>query len=257
MTNSLESLSKTDPFAAAIALQVEHARACSELADRIRSESPEAASILLTMRQRQESELRKLMCVYGFLSSERPSTIPHSARVVGDEENASKGSLVTSSHDRELKRRIFVLQIVQPGLAGLMDGSVSTLAPVFAAAFATHNSQTAFLVGMAASIGAGISMGFAEALSDDGVLSGRGRPWMRGGVCGIMTTFGGIGHTLPFLLPVFYLALWVAVAVVAIELGVIAWIRKRYMDTPLLQAIFQVVLGGILVFLTGILIGNL
>jgi VIT1/CCC1 family predicted Fe2+/Mn2+ transporter len=138
-----------------------------------------------------------------------------------------------------------------------MDGSVSTLAPVFAAAFATHNSQTAFLVGMAASIGAGISMGFAEALSDDGVLSGRGRPWMRGGVCGIMTTLGGIGHTMPFLLPDFYLALWVAVAVVAIELGVIAWIRKRYMDTPLLQAIFQVVLGGILVFLTGILIGNL
>ena len=253
MTNSLESLSKTDPFAAAIALQVEHARACSELADRIRPESPEAASILLTMRQRQESELRKLMCVYGFLSSERPSTIPHSrARVVGDEEKASKGFL-----NRELKRKIFVLQIVQPGLAGLMDGSVSTLAPVFAAAFATHNSLTAFLVGMAASIGAGISMGFAEALSDDGVLSGRGRPWMRGGVCGIMTTFGGIGHTLPFLLPDFYLALWVAVAVVAIELGVIAWIRKRYMDTPLLQAIFQVVLGGILVFLTGILIGNL
>jgi erythrin-vacuolar iron transport family protein len=165
--------------------------------------------------------------------------------------------LVRSNHDRELKRKIFVLQIVQPGLAGLMDGSVSTLAPVFAAAFATHNSPTAFLVGMAASIGAGISMGFAEALSDDGVLSGRGRPWMRGGVCGVMTTLGGIGHTLPFLLRDFYLALWVAVAVVAIELGAIAWIRKRFMDTPLLQAIFQVVLGGILVFLTGILIGNL
>src|ERR1700737_4322531 len=178
MTNSLESLSKTDPFAAAIALQVEHARACSELADRIRSESPEAASILLTMRQRQESELRKLMCVYGFLSSERPSTIPHSrARVVGDEEKASKGSLVTSSHDRELKRRIFVLQIVQPGLAGLMDGSVSTLAPVFAAAFATQNTWDAFAGGLPASLGAGISMGFAEALSDDGVLSGRGRAW--------------------------------------------------------------------------------
>jgi erythrin-vacuolar iron transport family protein len=138
-----------------------------------------------------------------------------------------------------------------------MDGSVSTLAPVFAAAFATHNSWTAFLVGMAASLGAGISMGFAEALSDDGVLSGRGRPWMRGGVCGIMTTLGGIGHTLPFLLPNFSLALWIAVAVVAVELGTIAWIRKRYMDTPLLQAVFQVVLGGILVFITGILIGNL
>jgi len=257
MTNSLETFSKTDPFAAAIALQEEHARAYAELADRIRSEGPEAASILLTMRQRQQSELRKLMCVYGFSSSKRASTVPHSrARIAGDGKKPSKGS-VLSSHDRELKRKIFVLQIVQPGLAGLMDGSVSTLAPVFAAAFATHNSQTAFLVGMAASIGAGISMGFAEALSDDGVLSGRGRPWMRGGVCGIMTTLGGIGHTMPFLLSDFYLALWVAVAVVAIELGVIAWIRKRYMDTPLLQAIFQVVLGGILVFLTGILIGNL
>jgi hypothetical protein len=258
MTNSLESFSQTDPFAAAIALQEEHAREYSELADRIRSQSPEAASILLTMRQRQQSDLRKLMCVYGFSSGKRAPTIPHSrALIAGDEEKSLEGSLVRSSRDRELKRKIFVLQIVQPGLAGLMDGSVSTLAPVFAAAFATHNSLTAFLVGMAASLGAGISMGFAEALSDDGVLSGRGRPWMRGGVCGMMTTLGGIGHTLPFLLPDFYLALWVAVAVVAIELGAIAWIRKRYMDTPLLQAIFQVVLGGILVFLTGILIGNL
>jgi VIT1/CCC1 family predicted Fe2+/Mn2+ transporter len=152
---------------------------------------------------------------------------------------------------------MFVLQTVQPGLAGLMDGSVSTLAPVFAAAFATHNSTTAFLVGIAASLGAGISMGFAEALSDDGILSGRGRPWVRGGICGGMTTLGGIGHTLPFLLPDFYVATWVAVAVVAVELGAIAWIRNHYMDTPLLGAIFQVVLGGILVFLTGILIGSL
>jgi VIT1/CCC1 family predicted Fe2+/Mn2+ transporter len=152
---------------------------------------------------------------------------------------------------------MFVLQTVQPGLAGLMDGSVSTLAPVFAAAFATHSSTTAFLVGIAASLGAGISMGFAEALSDDGILSGRGRPWARGGICGGMTTLGGIGHTLPFLLPDFYLATWVAVAVVAAELGAIAWIRNHYMDTPLLRAIFQVVLGGILVFLTGILIGSL
>jgi hypothetical protein len=258
MTKSLESFSKSDPFAAALALQEEHALAYSELADRIRSESPEAASILLTMRQRQQSQLRKLMCIYGFSAGRGASTLPDSrARLAGDEEKTSKGSLARSSHDRELKRKIFILQIVQPGLAGLMDGSVSTLAPVFAAAFATHNSMTAFLVGIAASLGAGISMGFAEALSDDGVLSGRGRPWMRGGVCGGMTTLGGIGHTLPFLLADFYLAIWVAVAVVAIELGAIAWIRKRYMDTPLLQAVFQVVLGGILVFLTGILIGNL
>ena len=258
MPNSLESFSKTDPFGAAIALQEEHARAYSELAERIRSESPEAASFLLILRQRQQSELRKLMCVYGFSSAKGASPAPHpSSGVAGKEQGNSRDFLERSRLDIELKRKIFILQIVQPGLAGLMDGSVSTLAPVFAAAFATHNSRTAFLVGMAASLGAGISMGFAEALSDDGVLSGRGRPWMRGGVCGLMTTLGGIGHTLPFLLPDFFIALWVAVAVVAIELGTIAWIRKRFMDTPLLQAIFQVVLGGVLVFIAGILIGNL
>jgi rubrerythrin len=153
-------------------------------------------------------------------------------------------------------KRTFVLQVVQPGLAGLMDGSVSTLAPVFAAAFATKNSWDAFLVGMAASLGAGISMGFAEALSDDGALSGRGQPWVRGTVCGLMTTLGGIGHTLPFLIPNFYLATVVAVVVVAVELAVISWIRHHYMDTPLLSAVFQVVLGGVLVFITGILIGS-
>ncbi|MBV9105518.1 MAG: rubrerythrin [Verrucomicrobia bacterium] len=158
--------------------------------------------------------------------------------------------------EEEAARRTFVLQVVQPGLAGLMDGSVSTLAPVFAAAFATRNSWDAFLVGMAASIGAGISMGFAEALSDDGALSGRGQPLLRGSVCGAMTTLGGIGHTLPYLIPSFYYATVVAVIVVAIELTVISWIRHHYMDTPLLSAIFQVVLGGILVFITGILIGS-
>jgi len=153
-------------------------------------------------------------------------------------------------------RRLFVLQVIQPGLAGLMDGSVSTLAPVFAAAYATGASRDAFLVGLAASIGAGISMGFAEALSDDGVLSGRGRPWTRGIVCGLMTTLGGIGHTLPFLIADFHVAMVVAVIVVAIELAIISWIRHRYMDTPLLSAAFQVVIGGVLVFLTGILIGS-
>jgi erythrin-vacuolar iron transport family protein len=156
----------------------------------------------------------------------------------------------------ESARKLFVLQVVQPGLAGLMDGSVSTLAPVFAAAFATRNSWDAFLVGLAASVGAGISMGFAEALSDDGALSGRGQPLVRGVVCGLMTTLGGIGHTLPFLIPTFLLATAVAVVVVAIELGVIAWIRNHFMDTPLLSAIFQVVLGGVLVFIAGILIGS-
>ena len=154
------------------------------------------------------------------------------------------------------QRRVFVLQVVQPGLAGLMDGSVSTLAPVFAAAFATHNSTTAFLVGLAASIGAGISMGFAEALSDDGTLTGRGHPWARGLVEGIMTTAGGIGHTLPFLIPNFKIAMSAAVVVVACELAAISYIRHRYMDTPFLSAAFQVVVGGTLVFLTGILIGS-
>jgi erythrin-vacuolar iron transport family protein len=159
--------------------------------------------------------------------------------------------------DEELaQRRLFVLQIVQPGLAGLMDGSVSTLAPVFAAAFATRNTQDAFLVGLAASAGAGISMGFAEALSDDGSLTGRGHPWVRGLICGAMTAVGGIGHTLPFMFRDFRLALWAAGAVVVAELGVITWIRHRYMDSPWISAALQVGLGGVLVFITGVLIGS-
>jgi rubrerythrin len=152
-------------------------------------------------------------------------------------------------------RRLFVLQVIQPGLAGLMDGSVSTLAPLFAAAFATGQHWPTFLVGLAASLGAGISMGFAEALSDDGSLTGRGRPWVRGFVCGLMTALGGLGHTLPYLIPIMHVANIVAVAVVVCELFVIAWVRHRYMDTPLVSAMFQVVVGGVLVFLTGILIG--
>jgi len=158
--------------------------------------------------------------------------------------------------EEEAQRRLFVLQIVQPGLAGLMDGSVSTLAPVFAAAFATRSSKDAFLVGLAASIGAGISMAFAEALSDDGSLTGRGRPVLRGAVTGLMTAAGGIGHTLPFLLSNFHAAFVAAMIVVAFELGTIAWIRNRYMDTPLLSAAFQVVVGGVLVFIAGIWIGS-
>jgi len=156
----------------------------------------------------------------------------------------------------EASRRLFVLQIVQPGLAGLMDGSVSTLAPVFAAALATQKSWDAFLVGLAASVGAGISMGFAEALSDDGSLTGRGHPWMRGIVCGLMTTLGGIGHTLPFLIPDFRAAMTAAIIIVLIELAAITWIRHHYMGTPPLSAAIQVGLGGALVFVTGILIGS-
>jgi rubrerythrin len=159
------------------------------------------------------------------------------------------------SHERDVGRRLFVLRFVQPGLAGLMDGSVSTLAPLFAAAFATGNTLATFKVGLAASVGAGISMGFAEAMSDDGKLSGRGTPWIRGVVCGLMTTIGGLGHTMPYLIHDFRPATSIALGVVAVELAVISWIRKRYMDTPLLAAVFQVVVGGVLVFLAGWLIG--
>jgi len=177
----------------------------------------------------------------------------HEALASKLEANVPEG---TKAEEAETARRMFVLQILQPGLAGLMDGSVSTLAPVFAAAFATQNSWDAFLVGMAASIGAGISMGFAEALSDDGTLTGRGQPWLRGLVCGLMTALGGVGHTLPYLIPDFRTATGLAVAVVFLELLAISFIRARYMDTPFLRAALQVVVGGLLVFATGILIGS-
>jgi len=167
---------------------------------------------------------------------------------------------VREAEDRT-RRRMFVLQYVQPGLAGLMDGSVSTLAPLFAAAFATHQNWQTFLVGLAASIGAGISMGFAEALSDDGSLTGRGSPWLRGLASGVMTALGGLGHTMPYLVPdswpnAFWIATTIASIVVFFELWAIAFIRAHYMDTPFLQAVFQIVLGGVIVLGVGILIGG-
>jgi len=158
--------------------------------------------------------------------------------------------------EEETRQRMFVLQVVQPGLAGLMDGSVSTLAPLFAAAFATHSTWETFLVGMAASVGAGISMGFAEALSDDGSLTGRGHPWLRGTITGLMTAVGGLGHTLPYLIRDFWTATALAIAVVLVELWAIAWIRARYMDTKFLRAAFEVVVGGLIVFAAGVLIGS-
>jgi rubrerythrin len=154
------------------------------------------------------------------------------------------------------ERRAFVLQYVQPGLTGLIDGSVSTLAPIFAAAFATQNTWATFLVGMAASVGAGISMGIAEAMADDGMISGRGHPWMRGGITGLMTAIGGLGHTLPYLIPEFWTATGIAAGVVLVELWIIAWIRARYMDTPFMRATLEVVAGGLVVFAVGILIGS-
>ncbi len=162
----------------------------------------------------------------------------------------------TKGREEEANRKLFLLQIVQPGLVGLMDGSVSTLSPVFAAAFAARSTHIAFAVGLAASIGAGISMGFAEALSDDGTLTGRGHPWIRGLVCGLMTAVGGIGHTLPFLIGNFTVAFIIAVSVMLLELITIAWIRHRYMEAPWVSATVQVIIGGILVFMAGVIIGE-
>jgi rubrerythrin len=156
----------------------------------------------------------------------------------------------------ETSRRLLVLQIVQPALAGLIDGSVSTLAPIFAAAFATHSTHETFLVGLAASVGAGISMGLTEAMSDDGAITGRGRPWIRGLACGLATMLGGLGHALPYLIPDFWTATAVAAVVVVVELIAIAWIRWRYMETPFTGALVQIVLGGLLVLLAGIFIGS-
>ncbi len=166
---------------------------------------------------------------------------------LGEEERAE---------EEQTERKQFILTYVQPGLAGLMDGSVSTLAPIFAAAFATGDTWQTFLVGLAASIGAGISMGFTEVASDDGVISGRGSPIKRGLATGIMTTVGGLGHALPYLIPHFWTATIIAFVIVFIELWAIAWIQNRYMETPWSRATFQVVLGGALVFAAGMLIGN-
>ncbi len=214
---------------------------------------------------RKQAELMELETRRFYEAAIRKSTDVGIRQLLGDlaeEERKHEriaeefGNVEPSEEEAAARQRLFVLQVVQPGLAGLMDGSVSTLAPLFAAAFATKDPWDTFRVGLAASLGAGISMGFAEALSDDGSLTGRGRPWFRGLICGLMTMLGGLGHTLPYLIPNIHLANGVAIAVVCVELGVIAWIRERFMDTPLLSAIFQVVVGGVLVFLAGILIGS-
>lgn len=204
-----------------------------------------------------------------YLRAAQRVTDANTRKLLGDLAQAEAGHLVKAGElqerlldvdaleqeDKESYRK-FVLTWVQPGLAGLMDGSVSTLAPIFATAFATQDTWTTFLVGLAASIGAGISMGFTEAASDDGQISGRGSPIKRGFASGIMTTLGGLGHALPYLIPDFWIATNIAFAIVFIELWAIAWIQKKYMDTPFFRAAFQVVLGGALVFATGILIGN-
>lgn len=176
----------------------------------------------------------------------------------GNAQDLTERHLYADSRSDEDSRahRQFLLTWVQPGLAGLMDGSVSTLAPIFATAFATHNTWTTFLVGLAASVGAGISMGFTEAASDDGELSGRGSPIKRGLASGVMTTVGGLGHALPYLITDFWTATVVAIIVVFVELWAIAWIQNKFMETPFFRAAFQVVLGGALVFAAGVLIGS-
>lgn len=225
-------------------------------------------------RIREESELMEHQAARYYQRAAELATDIDTRKLLGDLALAEQGheklagrlqeiNLTPDAREEEdrTRHRLFVLQYVQPGLAGLMDGSVSTLAPLFAAAFATHHNWETFLVGLAASIGAGISMGFAEALSDDGSLTGRGSPWLRGGVCGLMTALGGLGHTLPYLVPdtwpnAFWIATGIAGAVVFVELWAIAFIRAKYMDTPFLQAVFQIVLGGVIVLAAGILIGG-
>lgn len=177
------------------------------------------------------------------------------ARTAGKLEDAHLDSEIRTG-ETEAAHKKFVLTYVQPGLAGLMDGSVSTLAPIFAAAFATGDTHQTFLVGLAASVGAGISMGFTEAASDDGKLTGRGSPVKRGFASGIMTAIGGLGHALPYLIADFRTATTIAIIIVFVELWAIAYIQKRFMETPFWRAVMQVVLGGSLVFAAGILIGN-
>ena len=289
-----QELTEREVLALAISLEEEDERVYADFSEGLRQDYPASASMFEAMREEESAHRRRLIELFrqkfgehiplirrqdvrGFV--ERPALwLIRPLRIEAVRKEASTMEVETRRfyekaaartqdasirqllddliNEERAQRRLFVLQIVQPGLAGLMDGSVSTLAPVFAAAFATHNSNDAFLVGLAASAGAGISMGFAEALSDDGSLTGRGHPWVRGLICGAMTALGGIGHTLPFLLKDFRMALWAAGAVVIAELAVITWIRHRYMDSPWISAALQVGLGGVLVFITGVLIGN-
>jgi erythrin-vacuolar iron transport family protein len=218
---------------------------------------------------RAEAEAMERQAEAFYLRAAQSTTDAGTRKLLGDLAAAEAGhktratDLVSEHVDSESEeeearaaKRQFILTWVQPGLAGLMDGSVSTLAPIFATAFATQNTWTTFLVGTAASVGAGISMGFTEAAHDDGVLSGRGSPWKRGLASGVMTTLGGMGHALPYLIPDFWTATTIAMIVVFIELWAIAWIQNKFMETPFIRAALQVVLGGALVFAAGALIGG-
>lgn len=202
----------------------------------------------MAAQRAQDAETRKLLGDLAAMEAKHQDTAHRL-----EQEHLSEEA--REDEDGRAKRQ-FLLTWVQPGLAGLMDGSVSTLAPIFATAFATQDPWTTFLVGLAASVGAGISMGFTEAASDDGELSGRGSPIKRGIASGVMTTVGGLGHALPYLIPHFWTATTIALIVVFIELWAIAWIQNKFMETPFMRAAFQVVLGGALVFAAGALIGS-
>ena len=225
-------------------------------------------------KMRREAELMELQAATFYEKAAQQAKDIGVRKLLNDLAEVEKGhehtaSLLSDKHltdgaktkEEEARHRMFVLQYVQPGLAGLIDGSVSTLAPLFAAAFATGSNHQTFVVGLAASVGAGISMGLTEALSDDGIITGRGSPVVRGTVCGLATAIGGLGHTLPYLIPqswpnAFWWATGIATVIVIVELWAIAWIRTNYMDTPFAKAFFQVVVGGVLVLLAGILIGH-
>ncbi|MFZ2005403.1 MAG: ferritin family protein [Stellaceae bacterium] len=290
---NFSDLNQQELLALAITLDEEGNRTYSDLAEVMRETYPGTARVFAAMAEEENGHRHRLLDLYrerfgehiplirrqdvkGFLERKsawllRPLGLEkvrsqaelmeaeskrrrHEARA--EELEAEHVPLEIETEEREAERRLFLPQIVQPGLAGLMDGSVSTLAPLFAAAFATQRSWPTFLVGLAAALGAGISMGFAEALSDNGSLTGRGSPWLRGLVCGAMTALRGLGHTLPFLVPSFTVATSIAGAVVIVELAANAWISNRYMDTPLFSAAAQIVGGGFLVFATGVVIGS-
>lgn len=220
-------------------------------------------------RMRQEAMDMEHQAHEFYVAAAGRSTDAETRKLLGDLAAAEAGHEATAGHLSEqhlggeerqtedmASRRQFILTWVQPGLAGLMDGSVSTLAPIFATAFATQNTWTTFLIGLSASVGAGISMGFTEAAHDDGKLSGRGAPWKRGLASGVMTTLGGLGHALPYLIPSFWTATIIALIVVFVELWAIVWIQNRFMETPFIKAAFQILLGGGLVLAAGILIGG-
>lgn len=220
-------------------------------------------------RMRAEARNMELDAYHFYLTAAQNTSDPQTRKLLGDLASYERGHVclatvtekttITAEQkqaEHEESKRQFVLTWIQPGLAGLMDGSVSTLAPIFATAFATKDTHTTLLVGLAASIGAGISMGFTEAAHDDGVISGRGSPIKRGISCGVMTTIGGLGHALPYLIPHFWTATMIAFALVFVELWAIVWIQNKYMETPIGRAMFQIILGGTLVLLTGIYIGG-